>query len=87
MYTTCLDNFTNIVSNHPRSVDCTNKSVRGICQACNKGIDFLTSALILEILLNANISIALLISRLRPNILRYTLLYEARNLENVGFLC
>ena len=49
-------------------------------------IDFLISASKLEILFNTNISLALL-RRLRPNTLRYTLLYATRSLENVAFLC
>ena len=47
-------------------------------------IDFLISASKLEILFNTNISLALL-RRLRPNTLRYTLLYATRSLENVAF--
>ena len=49
-------------------------------------IDFLISASKLEILFNTNISLGLL-RRLRPNTLRYTLLYATRSLENVAFLC
>ena len=49
-------------------------------------IDFLISASKLEKLFNTNISLALL-RRLRPNTLRYTLLFETRSLENVAFLC
>ena len=48
-------------------------------------IDFLISASKLEILFNTNISLALL-RCLRPNTLRYTLLYATRSLENVAFL-
>ena len=43
-------------------------------------------ALKLEILFNTNLSLALL-RRLRPNTLRYTLLYATRSLENIAFLC
>ena len=46
-------------------------------------IDFLISASKLEILLNTNISLALL-RLLRPNTC-YTLLYATRSLENVAF--
>ena len=49
-------------------------------------IDFLISASKLEILFNTNISLAPL-RRLRPNTLRYTLLYATRSLENVAFFC
>ena len=49
-------------------------------------IDFLISASKLEILLNTIISLALL-RLLRPNTLRYTLLYVTRSLENVFFFC
>ena len=48
-------------------------------------IDFFISASKLE-MFNTNISLALL-RRLRPNTLRYTLLYATRSLENVVFLC
>ena len=48
-------------------------------------IDFLISVLKLEILINTNISLALL-CRLRTKTLRNTLLYVTRSLENVAFL-
>ena len=48
-------------------------------------IDFLISALKVKMLLNTNISLAAL-CRLRPNTLRYTLLYVTRSLGNVDFL-
>ena len=47
-------------------------------------IDFLVSASKLEILLNTNISLALL-CRLRRNTLRYTLLNATVSLEDVAF--
>ena len=47
-------------------------------------IYFLITASKLEILFNTNISLALL-HRLRPNTLRYTLLYTTRSLEKCSF--
>ena len=70
----------NNVCNKPRSVDCTdNTGFQFVKRVVKAKIDFLVSASKLEIF-NTNISLAPL-RRLRPNTLRYTLLYATRNLR------
>ena len=50
-------------------------------------IDFLISASKLEILFNTIKLFLALLRRLRPNTLRYTLLYATRSFVKVAFLC
>ena len=82
MYNLDLDvQLPNNVCNKPRSVDCTdNTGFQFVKRVVKAKIDFLVSASKLEIVFNTNISLAPL-RRLRPNTLRYTLLYATRSLR------
>ena len=63
-HTTCLSRLSKYVSNNPRSLDCTNNEILGICQVLSKGKNTGTASLLETQYFTIHISVVC-ISKLR----------------------